>query len=151
MADMMTGAKDKMRDMGNTASQAASQAADQVRNAASAIGDRARDAASSVSRSAEDTASYLGSKAEDATSAVGSRLKAAGDAIRQNAPHEGAWGHATDTVARKFEETGDYLQQRGFDGLTSDMTNLIRRNPIPAILLGVGFGFLVARSMSDRS
>ena len=28
-----------------------------------------------------------------------------------------------------------------------DLTNLIRRNPIPALLLGVGVGFLLARAI----
>jgi uncharacterized membrane-anchored protein YhcB (DUF1043 family) len=29
--------------------------------------------------------------------------------------------------------------------MTDDLTNLIRRNPIPALFVGIGIGFLLAR------
>jgi hypothetical protein len=32
-----------------------------------------------------------------------------------------------------------------------DLTNLVRRNPLPAVLLGIGFGFLLARAITPRS
>jgi hypothetical protein len=35
--------------------------------------------------------------------------------------------------------------------MAEDFTNLVRRNPIPALLIGVAFGFLVARATSRRS
>ena len=43
------------------------------------------------------------------------------------------------------ENTGRYLQEEGLKGIAEDVTNLIRRNPIPALLAGVGVGFLIGR------
>jgi hypothetical protein len=34
--------------------------------------------------------------------------------------------------------------------MAEDVTNLIRRNPIPALLIGIGAGFLLARAMTPR-
>jgi hypothetical protein len=35
--------------------------------------------------------------------------------------------------------------------MMDDMTNLVRRNPIPALLLGLGVGFLIGRVLSSTS
>jgi len=35
--------------------------------------------------------------------------------------------------------------------MMDDMTSLIKRNPIPALLLGLGVGFLIGRVLSSRS
>src|SRR5438874_260622 len=43
----------------------------------------------------------------------------------------------------------DYVQREGFSGMADDLTNLVRRNPLPALFIGFGLGFLLARSMRD--
>lgn len=151
MADVMTNTKNKVQDMGNTASQAAAGAAESVKNAASYVADQAKDMASNASRQAANVGSYLDSKAEDATSALGSGLKSAGEAIRQNTPHEGRWGQASSAVAQTLSDTGDYLEREGLKGIGSDLTTLIKRNPIPALFIGIGLGFLMARAASTRT
>jgi hypothetical protein len=35
--------------------------------------------------------------------------------------------------------------------MAGDLTNMIKNNPIPSILIGVGIGFLLARLTSSRS
>jgi len=52
---------------------------------------------------------------------------------------------ATDTVASGLEQGGRYIQQEGLSGMADDLTTLIKNNPIPALLVGVGIGFLLAR------
>jgi hypothetical protein len=155
MADTMSTAKDKVQNFGNSVGQAATNAAnnaaDNVKNAAGYVQDRAKDAACQVSKSAEDAASYFGQRAEDATTAVGGRLKAAGDALRHNVPQDGTLGQASSAVAKTLEDTGSYLEREGLQGISHDMTNLIKRNPIPALLIGVGLGFLVARATTSRT
>jgi hypothetical protein len=48
-------------------------------------------------------------------------------------------------VASALDSSGRYLEEQGLSGMAEDVTNLIRRNPIPAMLIGVGLGFLLAR------
>ena len=68
--------------------------------------------------------------------------------VREKLPHEGMVGTASGYVADALESGGRYLQQEGFSGMADDLTNLIRRNPIPALLFGIGLGYLLARSTS---
>jgi len=139
-----------MQEAGNTCAQAANTATDAVKGAASYVADQAKDMASNASKGAANVGSYLEGKAGDATSAISGGLKAAGDAIRQNAPHDGRLGQASAAVAQSLSDTGDYLEREGLQGIGKDLTCLIKRNPIPSLLLGIGLGFLVARATSSR-
>lgn len=105
-----------------------------------------KDTASTVAQTAGDAAKYVGKKAEDATSAVGGGMKSLGETIRGKAPEGGVIGGAASAVAGTLESGGKYLQEHGLSGMGEDFTNLIRRNPLPAILVGIGVGFLIARA-----
>jgi hypothetical protein len=124
---------------------------DKARNLASNVADKTKDAASSVAHTAGNVASAIGEKADSATSAVGSGMKSLGETIREKGPHSGILGSATSTVAGALESSGGYLKEHGLSGIGEDLTNLIRRNPLPALLLGIGVGYLIARATSSRS
>jgi hypothetical protein len=68
-----------------------------------------------------------------------------GCAIREHEPAEGMLHNAGESIADTLRGGGRYLEQHGLKGIGEDMTNLIRRNPIPALLVGVGIGVLIAR------
>lgn len=85
--------------------------------------DKAREAASNVADSVSDAASYVGQKAEEATSKVGATM----------------------------ESTGHYLKEDGLHHMASDVSNMIRRNPIPAMVLGIGLGYLLAQACTRRN
>ena len=126
----------------------ASNVADKAKDAAADIGSKAKDVANTVVQKVGDAASFVGKQAEGAASAVGSGFKSLGGTIRENAPHSGMIGTATGAVADSLETSGRYLQEHGLSGIGDDVTNLIRRNPIPAILIGIGVGFILARATS---
>jgi len=145
----------------HNASQAVSNVADRAKEMASNLGDKAKDAGSAMANKAEGAASYVGHKAEDAasfvsgkaddaTAAVGGGLRSLGSTLRQKAPQEGMVGDASSAVANTLERTGRHLQEEGFRGIVDDMTNAIRRNPIPALFVGIGVGFLLARALTPR-
>jgi uncharacterized protein YjbJ (UPF0337 family) len=79
-------------------------------------------------------------------SAVGERIGSLADVIREKAPHEGAVGTAATTVAEKLDVAGSYLQQRDVNHMLGDLSGMIRRYPVPALLIGLGIGYLLARS-----
>jgi hypothetical protein len=60
-------------------------------------------------------------------------------------------GSATRAVADTMEGAGKYLEDKNLSGMMDDVTGLIKRNPIPAVLLGLGIGFLVGRALSSNS
>jgi uncharacterized protein YjbJ (UPF0337 family) len=55
-------------------------------------------------------------------------------------------GAAATTVTDTAAEAGTYLQDRGVEGLSEDLTGLIRRHPVPALLIGLGIGYVLGRS-----
>jgi hypothetical protein len=132
--------------------QTATAAAERAKEAATYVGDKAKSAASSAMHSAEDAATYVGQKAGDATTAVGGSLKSLGSSLREHTPDESMVSGASCAVADSLESAGRYIEEEGLSGITEDVTNMIRRNPLPAQLIGVGVGFLLARAMtSSRS
>jgi len=129
----------------------AANAAEHAKNVANEAVNKAKDVGSSVVEKAGEAASYVGKKADDATSSVGSGMKNLAGTIREKMPEKGMLGAAGSAVADTLESGGRYLQQQGLSGIGDDLTNMIRRNPIPAVLLGIGVGFLLARATTSRS
>jgi len=120
--------------------------AGKAREVASSMGDKAREAASSVSEKASEIASTVGKKAESATTSVGSGMKSLAETIRENAPQQGMLRSASTSVADTLASSGRYLQEEGLRSLGDDLNHLVRRNPIPALLVGIAFGFMIARA-----
>src|SRR5687767_7327535 len=100
--------------------------------------------ASSVAQGAGQAASFMGHQAENAAGMLGSGMQSLAGTIRERGP-KGMLGTATSTLADSLERGGQYLQEKGLNAVSDDMVNAIRRNPIPAVLVGVGLGFLLAR------
>jgi hypothetical protein len=119
---------------------------DKTKELASTAADKAREATSSAMHKAEDLASNVGHKAEDATASVGDGMKSLASTIREKGPHSGFAGSASASVADTLESGGRYLQEEGLKGIAEDLSGLIRRNPIPALLFGIGVGYMIARA-----
>jgi uncharacterized protein YjbJ (UPF0337 family) len=95
---------------------------------------------------AAEPSSAASTAAQQATSAVGEQLGSLADVIRDKAPREGTAGRAAGAVAEKLETAGSYLQEKKVEQVAGDVTELIRRYPLPALLIGLGLGYLVART-----
>ncbi len=102
--------------------------------------------ASSATTKASNAASAVGEKVHEGVASVGCGMKSLAGTLREKGPHEGMLGSAASSVASSLESGGRYLQEEGLSGMGQDLTNLIRRNPVPALLLGVGIGYLLARA-----
>jgi len=123
----------------------------QAKEAVGQATDKAKEALSHTGEAIQHAASAVGQKAEDATAAVGKGIENVADKVRDTGPKEGMLGSATRTVADTLEGAGKYLEDKNLHGMMDDVTGLIKRNPIPAVLLGLGIGFLVGRALSSRS
>ena len=142
----MTTTASNKKDLGQTAHEAAGNVADKAKQAAGVVADKAKDAAGYVADKAKDLGQYAAKTADNAASSVGDGMKSVAQTIKQSGPQEGMLGKATETVASTVESAGKYLSEQGVTGAAEDLTNLIRRNPIPAILVGIGIGILIARA-----
>lgn len=137
--------------MKNKAQEAGSTIAEKAQDFASSAAEKAQDAASNVAHRAGEMASTVGQKAEDAAATVGGGMKSLAGTIRENAPSSGMFRTASSTVADTLEGSGRYLQEQGLGGLGRDLTNLVRRNPLPALMLGIALGYLIAQATRTRS
>jgi len=149
MANTTTNPKGKEENrMNPTMEQAkdvASQAYDKAKDVASQAYDKAKDTATSVGEMVSNAASSVGKTADHLASSAGAGIKNLGETLREKAPHEGMLGNASQTVANTIRESGKYLEEAGLSGIGKDLTELIRHNPVPAVLVGMGIGFLIGR------
>jgi ElaB/YqjD/DUF883 family membrane-anchored ribosome-binding protein len=143
--------KDAVSQFGDKTKEAVSQFGDKAKEAAGAVGSKAKEAASAVGEMFTNAASAAGSTisqtAEKVTSATGSGVKHLGETIKEKGPHDGMFGGATRAVGDTLEQGGKYLEQEGFSGMIDDVTELVRKNPMPAVLVGIGIGFLIGRTL----
>jgi uncharacterized protein YjbJ (UPF0337 family) len=97
-------------------------------------GEQTAGVAATVTTAAQDVASSV---AETAGTAAGKAQEMVGAAATA----------VTDTVAG----AGTYLQDKGMQALPADLNGLIRRYPVPAVLIGLGIGLLVGRSLGKAT
>lgn len=142
MANPTTGTKDFGHGTADKLKETASHVMDKTKEAASNVGETLSNAASSAASAASKTA-------EKVTSATGAGVKHLGETIREKGPQDGVLGSATRAVSNTLEESGKYIEQEGLSGMMDDMTELIRRNPVPAVLVGIGIGFLIGRTLGS--
>jgi hypothetical protein len=107
--------------------------------------------ASSAMHSAEEAATYVSKKADEGLHAVGSGLKSFGKNVGNVAPKSGIAKDGLSAVADTLQNTGKYLEEEGLSGIAEDMIKVVKRNPIPALFVGMGVGFLLGRAISSRS
>jgi hypothetical protein len=151
MANPTQTAKEMASNVADRTRETASSAADKARETAANVADRARETASSLADKAKDMTSAAGRRADDMAGRMGSGLESAAESIREHTPSSGMIGTAASRVADTLESGGHYLREEGLTGLANDLTDMIRRHPIPALLVALGVGVLLARATRSRS
>jgi len=127
--------------------------ADKAQQVAGDVKDKAQevaDKAQQVGAQAVDKAQQVGAQAVDkvdaATTDVGAKMTEAAQTIREKAPMSGPVADAASTAATTLERAGTYLQQQDLADMRADLEGIIRRHPIESLLIGLGIGYLLARS-----
>lgn len=133
--------------VGTMAGQAVSAIGSLAGNVASDAGRMASDAASGAGKMVSQAAVDVGQKANELTASAGSGIKDLGERLGRNTPHDGVLGSASQAVARTVRDGGAYLEEARLSGVTSDLAQVIRRNPIPSVLIAIGLGWFVARRL----
>jgi len=131
-------AMDKAKEVGN-----------QMKDTGNQMMGKARDAVGSVSEMAGNAACAVGKKTEELASAAGHQVHEAANVLRQRGPHDGMAGRASEAVADALEGGAHYLEDMKLSNVARDVTDVVRSHPIPAILICLGVGFCIGRSMRD--
>jgi cell division septum initiation protein DivIVA len=131
---------DKAKELG-------SEVVDKAKEMGSEAMGKAKEAASSVGEMASHAATNIGKKADEYTATAGTSVKNLGEKIEEQGPHGGMLGQASHVVADTLRTSGHYIEEAKLSGMADDVTGMIRRNPVPAVLVGIGIGFLLGRAM----
>jgi hypothetical protein len=123
------------------------QAADKAKEAAAFLSEMASRAASAVGAMASQAASNVGKNADDLTASAGVGIQGMGDKLGKNTPQAGVLGSVSQAVARTVTDGGEYLEGAKLSGMTEDIVQLIRRNPVPVVLIGIGLGWFAWRKL----
>ena len=125
------------------------QAAGKARDAAGCVGEMASHAASAVGAMASQVACDVGKKADDLRASAGVGIQGLGDRLSKQAPQTGVLGSASQVVASTVKGGGEYIEGVKLNEMTEDVAQLIRRNPIPAVLIALGLGWFVGRKLGS--
>lgn len=126
---------------------AAAGVGEKIKEGAAGAMDKVKDMASQAGHTVGNVASNVGHKADDAVGSVGHGMHTLGEKVQEKGPDSGILGKASHAVGDALEKGGKYLEEKKISGMAGDLTDLIKRNPIPALLVGIGLGFLLARTL----
>jgi len=118
-------------------------------HAASAVGAIASHAVGDAGVMASHAVKDVGKKVDELTASAGVGIQGLGDRLNKNAAQAGVLKDASEAVASVVREGGEYLQEAKLSGLTEDVTHVIRRNPIPSVLIALGVGWLLGRALKN--
>jgi len=111
--------------------------------------DKGRDVAQQAADKAKEMGTAVRDRADAGAASVGSGMRNAADTIKSHVPQSGMLGQAASTVTDTLENTGRYLEEHGVSGAAEDMTALIRKHPVPSVLIGIGLGILLGQFMNS--
>ena len=137
---------DKAHDTVDRTTDAAHNTVDTVSEKAQQVASDVKDKAQQVADKAQDIGQQAVDRADDATTTVGGKMTDVAQTIREKAPMSGPVANAADTAANTLERAGTYLQEQDLADMRSDLEGIIRRHPIESLLVGLGVGYLLARS-----
>jgi hypothetical protein len=116
-----------------------------VREAGTRVAEQVQSAASAAYQKANETAANAGKAAESALSSAAGQMHSLAGTIRETLPSEGMSGKASRAVSDTLDSGARYLEEEGLSGMGRDLASLIRRNPFPALFIGVCFGYWLGR------
>jgi hypothetical protein len=121
------------------------QATEKAREAVTSAGEMAGHAAAAVGGMATQAACAAGNKVDQLVALAGHGIHSVGDSLERSLPGNGVMGAASKTLAGAVQSGGEYLEDQKLSGMARDFTGLIRRNPIPSVLISIGIGWFIAR------
>ena len=129
----------------------------------SSTSDQIRDAGQDIKAKVADAATTAKQKASDAgrqaTEQVDAKRGPAADALEstastiheqaENLPGGEAVKNVAHSAAEKLESTAGYIREHDLKAMVSDVEDMVRRNPGPALLIAASVGFLIGRAFRE--
>jgi len=137
----MSGGVNRMNEGQDRGGDTASRASDTARD----LTKQAQETASSLAGQAREAASAAVGKAREAMSQAGEKVSSMAGSLRDKAaePLRSAAG----AVASQWEAGRDYIREHDLSDIGQEVTSVIRRHPLPAILAAFGLGILLGSAL----
>lgn len=123
------------------------QAAENAKEAAATVGKAASHAAAATGAMASQAVSDVGRRADDMAARAGAGLQELGDRLGRQSPQSGILGSASQGLAEAVRSSGQYVEKAKLSGMSDDLADIIRRNPLPSVLIAICVGWFVARKL----
>jgi hypothetical protein len=127
---------------GQQAKDVAAAVAQQTRSAVNTAAEKSQEAFDS----ARQSVATMQERAREAVAGVPGQMRHLAGEIRERGPQQGTLGNAAHTVASTLDSSATYLEEHDVRAMAEDLAAVIRKNPIPAVLAGIGVGFLLGRT-----
>ncbi len=126
----------------------------QLSDQASEMAKRAKDAVSDTAKTAKDKAQEFGRTAankleENRMSAAGALHNAAGS-LHDNAGKLPGGPDMANSAAQKVDAVAGYLQSHDAKKMMADVETIVKKNPLPALLVAGAVGFLIGRALRSN-
>jgi hypothetical protein len=118
-----------------------------MQNAAGNLADKTRDATRSTVESVRDTATGVMDRAKDVAGNVADTARDWASGAVNAVKDSDVVNKAEQYVSNAWETGSRYIHEHNLSDMAEDVAGVIRRNPIPAMLVGIGLGFILARSL----
>lgn len=120
------------------------QAAEKGREAMEAASAMAGHAGQAMGNMASDAASDVGRRADNLASDAGAGIREFGDRLSKGGPQAGMLGSASQALGQTVQDSGQYLENAKLSGMSRDLAQVVRQNPLPAIGIAFGLGWLLS-------
>jgi hypothetical protein len=118
-------------------------------DAAAATGAMTGHAVNAVGAAAMETVQDMGRGADDLAARAGGGIEHLGQMLAEKSPTSGPLGVASQAVAQSLQRGGKCLEETKLSGTPEMLSELIRQNPLAAVLTGLVTGYLLARAMKE--
>jgi len=130
-------------------------AIDDVSDKAKEVVDRASDSLKQTSANAamsvQQAQQQMVDRAYDVKSQAAQQLRAAAQSLRSEVRSQtGQPVQQAEALARNLENLGNYLEQRSFEDIESDLRHTIQRNPWQSVGVAVAVGWVLSRLFGGR-
>jgi hypothetical protein len=122
------------------------EAAENVQQAIAHAGQAGSHVVSALGEIAGQACCDLGKKADDLAAMAGSNVTEFGATLGASQSGDGVVGCVSSAIADSVRETGKYIQNAKLSGMANDMSGMIKRNPIPSVLIAACLGWFLARA-----
>lgn len=103
-----------------------------------------------LTREGRDFINKASDKAHETVESVGDKIAGASETLQGKLKETGKEvGEVVTAVSDKVRSSAQYLEDSSVQEVVEDVTGLIKRYPLQALLIGAGIGFLLARGRNQ--